>query len=190
MRTLCLAIVFAIIFGAILFAPPVAAFAQPTETIEVGIAGGQKITAKITARGVLPTEDSRIKIEVAGMIVGPSPKNSREPELLWNFSFRSKTNHNVLAVIVEDVTFDPVKTMVSDLEPVLRKDAWSGFAEPIAVTKEALPWLFDERTTMRVFRFIVRYDDDQRSILHQLAMYPAGAKEAILSLANKLRAGR
>ncbi|HKA33250.1 MAG TPA: hypothetical protein VKH64_08565 [Candidatus Binatia bacterium] len=174
----------------VFIALPRAAFAQPTETIEVRIAGGQKIVANISRGGPVPAEDLRIKIEYAGMLVGPSRANSREPELIWNFSFRSKTNHNVLAVIVDDVTSDPVKTIVGDLEPVLRKDSWSGFAEPIVVTKEALPWVFDSGPTMKVFRFTVRYDDDQRSILHQLAMFSAAAKEQIRERAALVRSGR
>jgi hypothetical protein len=94
-----------------------------------------------------------------------------------------------MAVIVEDVTFDPVKTMVSDLEPVLREDAWRGFAEPLAITKEAVPWVYDDKPMMKVFRFTVRYDDDQQSILHQLAMFPAAAKKAILQAAANVRSG-
>lgn len=190
MRTLHLAKALAGIFGASLFALPLSALAQPTETIEIGIAGGQKIVANISARGPVPAEDLRIKIEVAGMFVGPSPKNSREPELVWNFSFRNKTNHNVLAVIVEDVTFDPIKTLVSDLEPVVRNDDWRGFAEPIGVTKEALPWVYDSGPTMKVFRFTVRYDDDQRSVLYQLAMFQPIAKEQIRERAALVRSGR
>lgn len=181
---------FAIIFGASLFALPLASFAQPTETIEIAIAGGQKIAATISRGGPVPAEDLRIKIEYAGMLVGPSRTNSREPELVWNFSFRIKTNHNVLAVIVDDVTFDPVKTLVGDLEPALRQNVWSGRAEPIAITKETLPWVYDDRATMKVFRFTVRYDDDQRSILHQLAMFRAAAKEVIRDKAANVRAGR
>ncbi|HEY1268775.1 MAG TPA: hypothetical protein VGH16_16080 [Candidatus Binatia bacterium] len=191
MRTAFLtAMTFAMVFCASLFALPLAVFPQPTETIEIGIAGGQKITANISRGGPVPAEDLRIKIEIAGIIVGPSRTNSREPELVWNFSFRNKTNHNVLAVIVDDVTFDPIKTLVGDLEPVARDNVWRGFAEPIAVTKESLPWLFDSGPTMKVFRFTVRYDDDQRSILHQLGMYSAGGKEALLEAAALVRSGR
>jgi hypothetical protein len=184
------AIILPLILAANLFALPLAAFSQPTETIEIGIAGGQKITANISRGGPVAAEDLRIKIEVAGIIVGPSRTNSREPELIWNFSFRNKTNHNVLAVIVDDVTFDPVKTLVGDLEPVSRNNVWRGFAEPIVVTKEALPWLYDERATMRVFRFTVRYDDDQRSVLYQLAMYQPLAKEQLRERAALVRSGR
>jgi hypothetical protein len=187
MRTLRLA---AMIVAAILFALPDAASAQPTETIEIGIAGGQKIVTNISRGGPVPAEDLRIKIEFGGIIVGPSRTNSREPELVWNFSFRNKTNHNVLAVIVEDVTFDPVKTLVGDLEPVVRNDVWSGRAEPIVVTKEALPWVYDSGPTMKVFRFTVRYDDDQRSVLHQLVMFQPPAKEQIRERAALVRSGR
>ena len=191
MRTLRLAALpFAMIVVAILFALPDAASAQPTETTEIGIAGGQKIEARISRGGPVPAEDLRIKIEVAGMLVGPSSTNSREPELVWNFSFRNKTDHNVLAVIVDDVTFDPMKTLVSDLEPVLRNDVWRGFAEPIVVAKEALPWVYDSGPTMKVFRFTVRYDDDQRSVLYQLAMFQPLAKEQIRERASMVRSGR
>ncbi len=190
MRTLRSAAVGFAFLAAGFYALPLAVFAQPTETIEIGIAGGQKITANIGRGGPVPAEDLRIKIEVAGILVGPSRTNSREPELVWNFSFRSKTNHNVLAVIVEDVTFDPIKTLVGDLEPVVRDNVWRGFAEPISVTKEALPWLYDDRATMKIFRFTVRYDDDQRSVLHQLAMYQAGAKEQLRERAAMIRSGR
>src|SRR5262249_12043360 len=74
-----LAKIFAIVFCSSLFAPPLAAFAQPTETIEIRIAGGQKIVANISRGGPVPAEDLRIKIEVAGILVGPSKTNGREP---------------------------------------------------------------------------------------------------------------
>jgi hypothetical protein len=191
MRTHALtAIIFVIVFCASLLALPLPAFSQPTETIEIRIAGGQKITANIRRGGPVRAEDLRIKIESAGIRVGPSSKDNRAPELIWNFSFQNKSTHNVAAVIVDDVTIDPVKTMVGDLEPVVRENVWSGLAEPIAVTKEALPWLFDSGPTMKVFRFTVRYDDDQRSILHQLAMFQPLAKEQIRETAALVRSGR
>jgi hypothetical protein len=178
------------IIGASSFALPVALLAQPTETIEIGIAGGQKITANISRGGPVRAEDLRIKIESAGIRVGPGSKDSREPELIWNFSFQNKSTHNVVAVIVDDVTLDPVKTIVGDLEPILHDAVWQGFADAVVVTKEALPWLFDAGSTMKVFRFTVRYDDDQRSTLHQLAMYQDLAKEQIRETAALVRSGR
>jgi len=191
MRTPALtAIIFAIVFCASLFALPLAGFSQPTETIEIGIAGGQKITANISRGGPVRAEDLRMKIEWAGIGIRPNPTNSREPEFLWNFSLQNKSTHNVAAVTVDDVTFDPVKTMVGDLEPVLQDEVWRGLAEPIVITKEALPWVYDDRVEMRVFRFTVRYDDDQRSVLYQLAMFQPLAKEQIREAAALVRSGR
>jgi hypothetical protein len=171
-------------------AMPLAAFAQATETIDIRIAGGQKILAKISAGGPMPAEDARIKIEVAGMIVGPHPRESNDPHLFWSFAFRNKTGQNVVSVTVADVTHDPITTLVSDDQPKLQNTSWIGRGDPIAVTKEALPWVYDSRATMKVFRFTVRYADDQESVVHQLAMYPVGAKQAIRAQAERLRSGR
>ena len=164
-------------------------FAQRTETVEIRIAGGKTISAAITGRGPVPVEDARVKIEVAGMLISPSRENSKEPLLIWNFSFRAKGAQQPIAVKVDDVTLDPILALVSDDKPVLRDNTWAGRANSIPITKEALPWVFDPRPTMKVFRFTVRYADDQESVLHQLAMYPASAKQAIRSHADKLRSG-
>jgi hypothetical protein len=72
----------------------------------------------------------------------------------------------------------------------VRNDVWRGLAEPISVNKKALPWVYDSGPTMKVFRFTVRYNDDQRSILHQLAMFQPPAKEQIRERAALIRAGR
>lgn len=138
----------------------------------------------------MPAEDERVQIKIAGMLIGPTSENNRDPGLIWNFSFRNKWRRQPIAVTVDDVTFDPIVTVLSDDKPALSKDTWSQTARPIPITKEALPWVFDSRPSMKVFRFTVRYADDESSIVHQLALYSASAKQAIRSHADKIRLGR
>ena len=162
--------------------------AQPTKTVQLRIAGGKTISATVADGGPLPAEDARLKIEVAGILVR-FREDRKEPQLVWNFSFRAKVGQPVSAVNVDDVTEDPVSSLVSDSRPTLQDSVWRGFAQPIGITKEMIPWLYDSKPLVKVFRFTVRYEDDSESTLHQLAWYPASFKEAVRAHADKLRSG-
>jgi hypothetical protein len=59
-RNILVATTLCVLFGTMLL-QPWTVFAQPTATIEIGIAGGQKIQAKVKGGGPEPAEDSRIK---------------------------------------------------------------------------------------------------------------------------------
>lgn len=170
--------------------PPHAIIAELRDTVEIRIAGGKTIVATITAGGPVPAEDTRIKIEFAGLLVGAEPENSREPHLIWSFRVRNKRPQEPVAVTVDDVTFDPIVALVRDDNPSVRAGSWSGAARAIPLTKSALPWVFDSGSTMKVFRFTVRYADDQESVVHQLTMVPESAKETIRAQGNRIRSGR
>jgi hypothetical protein len=165
-----------------------AAFAQQTKTMQLRIAGGKTISATVDDRGPFPAEDARVKIEVAGILIR-FREDRKEPQLVWNFSFRAKVSQPVSWVKVDDVTEDPVVGLVSDSQPALKENVWSGIAQPIAISKDTIPWLYDSKPMVKVFRFTVRYQDDSEAILHQLAWYPASFKETVRAHADKLRAG-
>ena len=163
-------------------------FGQQTKTLQLRIAGGKTISATVDDRGPFPAEDARVKIEVAGILVR-FREDRKEPQLVWNFSFRAKVREPVTAVKVDDVTEDPVGGLVSDSQPTLKEDVWRGTAQPIPISKETIPWLYDSKPMVKVFRFTVRYQDDSEAILHQLAWYPASFKETVRGHADKLRSG-
>jgi hypothetical protein len=164
------------------------AFAQQKKTIQVRVAEGKTISAVVDDQGPFPAEDARVKIEVAGILV-MLEKERKEPQLVWNFSFRSKVNQSISGVKVDDVTKDPVASLVTDGHPVLKESVWRGTAPPIAINKQMTPWLYDSKPEIRVFRFTVRYQDESEIILHQLAFYPVSAKETVRTHAEKLRTG-
>jgi hypothetical protein len=167
---------------------PPAVFAQETKTIQLRIAEGKTILATVDDRGPFPAEDARVKIEVAGILVR-FREDRKEPQLVWNFSFRTKASQLVSGVKVDDVTEDPVAGLVSDGRPTLKENLWSGTAQPVPISKDTIPWLYDSKPMIKVFRFTVQYQDGSQAVLHQLAWYPASFKETVRAHADKLRVG-
>jgi|SRR6266850_2107733 len=165
------------------------AAAQQQKVVEIPIAGGQRISVAIADAGPVPAENERLKIEVAGMLIRAAHEGQPGPFLLWNFSFRSKDGFVPIAVAVDDVTADPLVAVVNDTAPVLQNAIWGGRARPILINATNLPWVYEEKPTIKVFRFTVRQADGSASVLHQLAWFPASAKKAIRDHADKVRHG-
>lgn len=168
--------------------PEQLAAAQPTKTIQVRIAEGKTISATVDERGPFPAEDATVKVEVAGILVR-FREDRKEPQLVWNFSFRAKVSQPITRVRIDDVTEDPVVGLIGDNQPTLKGNLWSGTAQPIAISKETIPWLYDSKPLIKVFRLTVQYDDGSEAILHQLSWYPASFKDTVRAHADKLRAG-
>ena len=179
-------LVFVAFCAGVILAPE--AFAQQKQTLQLKIAEGRTISATFDDRGPFPAEDARVKVEVAGILVR-FREDRKEPQLVWNFSFRAKVSQLLSGVKVDDVTEDPVVGLVNDSHPTLKENLWSGTAQPITINKETVPWLYDSKPMIKVFRFTIAYQDGNESILHQLAYYPASFKETVRDHADKLRAG-
>src|SRR5262249_6579694 len=163
--------------------------AEAVRVIDFKIAGGKTVAVSVTDSGPVPAENDRVKIEVAGMLILPSFQGRKGPFFLWNFAFRSKDGRPVSGVLIEDVTVDPIIELVADQKAHLQDGTWSGRGRPIAITREDLPWVFEPKDTLKVFRFTIRHADGGNSILHQLAWYSGSAKDAIRKQAEKGRSG-
>ena len=181
-KTLLRVLIFCAVFGSLFQVAP----GQQSQTIQVEIAGGKMISAVLTDGEPVPTEDQRVKTEEPGILTSPSAEDSKGLNLIWNFSFRNKGVQRPTAVTVDDVTEDPISNLVKDGQPTLRDNVWRGRAQGIVISTKNLPWLFDSKPTIKVFRFVVRYQDNTESLLYQIAPYPVSAKEIIRFTAGQV----
>ena len=165
------------------------ASAQRRQVLEIPIAEGRRISVAVMDGGPVPAENERLKIEIAGMVVSAAQDSQPGPALIWNFSFRVKDGASLGAVAVDDVTADPIAVMVNDNAPVLQNGTWGGRARPLLINARDLPWLYEPKPTIKVFRFTVRHADGEVSVLHQLAWFPVPTKNVIREHAEKVRPG-
>jgi hypothetical protein len=139
----------------------------------------QTILAKVTNGGPIPAENDYFKIEAAGFIVGPSKENPKSAVLTWGFGLTSKTGLQINQVNVVGVF--PSKTerlLLKDSSPTLNeKNFWSGTTSSLEANSASTPWLYENRASLYVFKFVIKPVNKPEVILYQPAIFSETAKE-------------
>jgi hypothetical protein len=144
------------------------------------IAGGQILRLPVADGGPVPAENDRIKIQVAGFIIGPSTSNPAIPSLSWTFGFKTKTDQKIEQVMVEEVgASDSAKLMLVDDSPNLKQGAWAGKSEATKADKRSAPWLYSSKPSIFVFKFSIKMQGMPVQILYQPSWFPAAVKQAM-----------
>jgi hypothetical protein len=146
------------------------------------IAGGQILRLPVTDGGPVPAENDKIKIEVAGFIIGPSAADPTVPSLIWMFNFATKTDQKIEQVVIEEVAAsDSAKLMLVDDRPNLKQGSWAGRSTPTKADRLSVPWLYSSKPSIFVFKFSVKVQGLPVQILYQPSWFPPAAKKAMMA---------
>jgi hypothetical protein len=151
---------------------------------EFKIAGGQAVTCPVTETGPLPAESGPYKMVTAGFALGPDP-TGKHLALIFGFDVNVNPKGKPTRVLIEDVSGDVASTMVDDSNPKVEKKNWSANAKPILISETSTPWIFENTSTIKVFKVTVSAKDTPDVVLYQPAFYPAQMKAAIAAFAKK-----
>jgi hypothetical protein len=156
------------------------ATAQAPRLVEFKIAGGQTVQCPATDAGPLPARSGPYQMEVAAFMTGKAG-DGKPPSLTFTFGLSVENNAAPARIRVEDVTDEAAILLVDDREPKLVKKYWRGDAAPTPVSEQSTPWIFDPKTTIRVFKVTISARNAPDVILYQPAWYSAQAKRQIAS---------
>jgi hypothetical protein len=141
------------------------------------VAGGKIVKLPVTKAGAIPAETSDVRIDVAGISVQPSKENPNQSELIWHFGFTNKQLKCVRRVSVIEIAPSRTETTrIEDAAPSLKDNYWLGVTGPVEATAVSIPWLFEEKTSMFVFRFTIEGETGLPIELYQPTFFSAEAK--------------
>ena len=148
---------------------------QPTVSMELTINGGEKYEVQFGNKGIVKTEDSIVRIDIAGLVVdAASQKSSNAAEIFFKGKAAPKT------IMMEDITDDHPVRLIYDDHPTLNANhAWKQTSSYKDLADERFTWLTVIDNSVRVYRFTVVTDDGESHEYRQATMYASYAKEAI-----------
>lgn len=160
---------------------------QEPKVLMVGfkIAGGEIVKCPTTDGGPLPAEFGSYKMEDAGPII-EKDSDGKRMFMVFTFGMSVKQNAEPNHIKVEDVTDDNALTIVDDTSPKPENGYWKANADPVLITRESVPWLYDTEPTIKIFRITIEdKNSPEKIILYQPAWFPVVAKTTLLTLVNK-----
>ncbi|MEO8064087.1 MAG: hypothetical protein ABI821_15235 [Pseudomonadota bacterium] len=154
------------------------------------IAGGNTVMLPVTDAGAIPAEDRKAKIEVAGFIVTRSENEPKLAMIVWNFGLTNKSIKNIESVTVAEVAPAELETpLINDTAPNLVKRYWVGATPPVAATRESVPWLFKEGSTIFVFRFTISEPGKKPHVYLQPAWFSNEVKTHFREVIARINGG-
>jgi hypothetical protein len=97
--------------------------------------------------------------------------------LRWGFALRIKQPVQLRSVRVEDVTSTAPVSYISDQAPQVTGGQWAGYSGAIEPNPAAIPWLYDNTTSSRIFRITLTDLNNQVSVLNQTVSYSPQSKK-------------
>ncbi|HVW20131.1 MAG TPA: hypothetical protein VHC86_02870 [Opitutaceae bacterium] len=144
-------------------------------TVLVPIAGGQ--TARMTFGGGGPVLEQNADFKVASM---PTLAPSRDRKHV-DYDFQIELKRDVLprSITVEDISEDPIQTLLEQAPPAMQGRKWRGQILKMDMSDKRLGWLTSLDDTVRVLRFTVVLPDGRASVVNQAVSYPGMLKALI-----------
>jgi hypothetical protein len=99
--------------------------------------------------------------------------------LRWSFALRIKQPVQLRSVRVEDITNAAPISYISDQAPQVTGGQWVSYSGAIEPNAAAIPWLYDNATTTRIFRLTVTDLNNQVSVLDQNVSYSPQSKKEL-----------
>jgi hypothetical protein len=99
--------------------------------------------------------------------------------LRWSFALRIKQPVQLRSVRVEDVTNAPPISYIADQAPQAPGGQWTGYSGAIEPNAAAIPWLYDNTASTRVFRITITDLNNQVSVLNQSVSYSPQSKKEL-----------
>jgi hypothetical protein len=99
--------------------------------------------------------------------------------LRWSFALRIKQPVQLRSVRVEDITNAAPISYISDQAPQVTGGQWVSYSGAIEPNAAAIPWLYDNATTARIFRVTITDLNNQVSVLDQKVSYSPQSKKEL-----------
>jgi len=99
--------------------------------------------------------------------------------LRWSFGLRVKQPIQLRSVRVEDITNAGPISYISDQAPQVTGGQWISYSGAIEPNAAAIPWLYDNATSSRVFRITITDLNNQVSVLNQSVSYSPQSKKEL-----------
>lgn len=143
--------------------------------------GGKTITLRVGNNGALPVENDDFKITGAGFYVTPGKENAKDIKIVWSFSFAAKKVDSIISATVDQVTDSGELISVVDNEKAeLHSRIWRYQSSPVALNREAAPWLYTNSVSTFIYKFKIKLNDNSIVTMYQPSVIPTKTKEAIL----------
>ena len=139
------------------------------------IAGGEKYEVVLGQKGIPKTEDDKVLIEMAGIML-----DSKNTLACFNGRVRFKKPLQVKSILMEDITDDPITPVIFDEHPTILPDGeWIQTSAYKPLTDPAFRWLMLIDNSVRVYRFTIITQDGQTLVYRQADFYNQYIKESI-----------
>lgn len=139
----------------------------------------------ITDAGTIPAKKDGFTMRVAGFSINKSKIAKHQSEFMWNFSFKTTNKSKISHINIEEIyASDRVKLIAKVTNPQLKNGIWSYHTSPIIANKENLPWIFENRARICLFRISVDMKSDKKVVLHQLVWF---SKPTLAHFANIIK---
>jgi hypothetical protein len=135
-----------------------------------------------SAGGFKPSQNDRVTITSSGLQTVNLDGNYY---VRWTFSIQPKQSIQFRSIRVEDVSGPQPALVINDVAPQFQDGKWTGSGGMIELTATGLPWLFDDRGSLRVFQFTITELDGRAYVLQQSVPYSKGAKAAVRKLVGR-----
>jgi len=132
------------------------------ELREVRLGDGRRIRHPYRNGIPEPAANAWAKVEVAGVVLLRGQDPDPRPHYVEAFALTLRRK-GIAEVRVFDVSGTPVELELDKAHSKFKADRWVGATPRRSVTREHMPWLFEQGDTERVFKFVLR-DTDGKSL--------------------------
>lgn len=147
----------------------------PTVDMQVTVLGHEKYEVAFGNRGIVRTEDSHVRIDIAGLVLDPDSKKAcAAAEILFK-DIKPKT------ILMEDITDEEPTRLIYDDNPKVwgQTHVWKQTSSYKDLSDDRFAWLKVIDNSVRVYRFTITTEDGQTLEYRQATMYASFVKESI-----------
>ena len=147
----------------------------PSVAMVQTIAGGENFEVKLDSKGVERAEDKDAKVTTAGIIIDYAAKKAG-----YSAEILDKSGFVPTHIVMEDISEDPIETVLNDEHPVLTADhTWRATSTYRELDDARFKWLMPLDNSVRVYRFTITTADGRTLVYRQASFYTSYVKEAI-----------
>ena len=144
---------------------------------------GKTISLPMTRAGAVPTENDQYKIIGAGILAALRKGSPDKSEIIWSFSFETKSVKQVERVAIELVrSSGELDVMVQDKSPALKNGLWIGKSKPYSMSKSESPWLYSDADSTFLFKFTITQRGGVDVVMYQPSLITKGSKTVYLKI--------
>jgi hypothetical protein len=139
--------------------------------------GGRTIVLPMTRAGAVPTENDQYKISGAGLLAALKIGSPEKSEIIWSFSFESRSGKEIESVAIEKVSATgELDLMVQDQSPALKNGLWIGKSKPYSMSNAESPWLYSDTDSTFLFKFTITEREGEHIVMYQPSLITKGSK--------------